>query len=301
MGSKYSQNNREEKQPEQNNNIIQKINIEPYETSISLKTNEYTEKSSITTTTENIDYLMNKVPYKFEWKGEGTQVLLTGDFLNWKGKLIMKKNENTGYFEAVLPLDKKKHNFKFIVDGKWACSDQYPSNPDEHNNLNNFITLNNYSPPKELLLMLKKGEISMENIININERNKIEEENYNKNQIISKKEEQRKKLYNCKYPLINELNTLAPIIMLHYKPIFYLDNPSRQDFIKQKMDTDFLIYKERNFSTENNTYKKIMTCPHEKLMHFCSNLGDISNKFYRVSTTVRTKHKFLTLVYYKPK
>ena len=30
MGSKYSQNNREEKQPEQNNNIIQKINIEPY-------------------------------------------------------------------------------------------------------------------------------------------------------------------------------------------------------------------------------------------------------------------------------
>ena len=301
MGSKYSQNNREEKQPEQNNNIIQKINIEPYETSISLKTNEYTEKSSITTTTENIDYLMNKVPYKFEWKGEGTQVLLTGDFLNWKGKLIMKKNENTGYFEAVLPLDKKKHNFKFIVDGKWACSDQYPSNPDEHKNLNNFITLNNYSPPKELLLMLKKGEISMENIININERNKIEEENYNKNQIISKKEEQRKKLYNCKYPLINELNTLAPIIMLHYKPIFYLDNPSRQDFIKQKMDTDFLIYKERNFSTENNTYKKIMTCPHEKLMHFCSNLGDISNKFYRLSITVRTKHKFLTLVYYKPK
>ena len=73
MGSKYSQNNREEKQPEQNNNIIQKINIEPYETSISLKTNEYTEKSSITTTTENIDYLMNKVPYKFEWKGEGRE------------------------------------------------------------------------------------------------------------------------------------------------------------------------------------------------------------------------------------
>ena len=83
--------------------------------------------------------------------------------------------------------------------------------------------------------------------------------------------------------------------------MFAISESTRQDFIKQKMDTDFLIYKERNFSTENNTYKKIMTCPHEKLMHFCSNLGDISNKFYRLSTTVRTKHKFLTLVYYKPK
>ena len=302
MGSKYSQNNREEKSSEQNYNINQKLNIEPYETSLSIKTNEYTEKSSMTTTTENIDNLMNRVPYKFEWKGEGNQVLLTGDFLDWKGKIIMKKNENTGYFEVVIPLERKKHRFKFIVDGNWACTNQYPTEPDEHNNLNNFISLNDYYPPKEL--PMSKVENIMKNKINLNESIKTEEENNIKNKIIVKKEEQRKKLYNCKYPLINELNTLAPIIMLHYKPIFFLDYPSRQDFIKQKEGTNFLTYKEKNFNTENNTYKKIMTCPHEKLMHFCSNLDDIKNidnDFFRLCTTVRNKHKFLTLIYYKPK
>ena len=302
MGSKYSQNNREEKSSEQNYNINQKLNIEPYETSLSIKTNEYTEKSSMTTTTENIDNLMNRVPYKFEWKGEGNQVLLTGDFLDWKGKIIMKKNENTGYFEVVIPLERKKHRFKFIVDGNWACTNQYPTEPDEHNNLNNFITLNNYLPPEEFQTI--KAEKILKNKINLNESIKTEEDNNSKNQIITKKEEQRKKLYNCKYPLINELNTLAPIIMLHYKPIFFLDYPSRQDFIKQKEGTNFLTYKEKNFNTENNTYKKIMTCPHEKLMHFCANLDDIKNidnDFFRLCTTVRNKHKFLTLIYYKPK
>ena len=302
MGSKYSQNNREEKSSEQNYNINQKLNIEPYETSLSIKTNEYTEKSSMTTTTENIDNLMNRVPYKFEWKGEGNQVLLTGDFLDWKGKIIMKKNENTGYFEVVIPLERKKHRFKFIVDGNWACTNQYPTEPDEHNNLNNFISLNDYYPPKEI--PMSKVENIMKNKINLYESIKTEEENNIKNKIIVKKEEQRKKLYNCKYPLINELNTLAPIIMLHYKPIFFLDYPSRQDFIKQKEGTNFLTYKEKNFNTENNTYKKIMTCPHEKLMHFCANLDDIKNidnDFFRLCTTVRNKHKFLTLIYYKPK
>ena len=302
MGSKYSQNNREEKSSEQNYNINQKLNIEPYETSLSIKTNEYTEKSSMTTTTENIDNLMNRVPYKFEWKGEGNQVLLTGDFLDWKGKIIMKKNENTGYFEVVIPLERKKHRFKFIVDGNWACTNQYPTEPDEHNNLNNFISLNDYYPPKEI--PMSKVENIMKNKINLYESIKTEEENKIRNKIIVKKEEQRKKLYNCKYPLINELNTLAPIIMLHYKPIFFLDYPSRQDFIKQKELTNFLTYKEKNFNTENNTYKKIITCPHEKLMHFCANLDDIKNidnDFFRLCTTVRNKHKFLTLIYYKPK
>ena len=302
MGSKYSQNNKEEKSSEQNYNTNQKLNIEPYETSLSIKTNEYTEKSSMTTTTENIDYLMNRVPYKFEWKGEGNQVLLTGDFVDWKGKIIMKKNENTGYFEIVIPLERKKHRFKFIVDGNWVCTNQYPTEPDEHNNLNNFITLNNYLPPEEF--QTTKAEKILKNKINLNESIKTEEDNNSKNQITTKKEEQRKKLYNCKYPLINELNTLAPIIMLHYKPVFFLDYPSRQDFIKQKEGTNFFGYKEKNFNTENNTYKKIMTCPHEKLMHVCANLNDIENienDFFRLCTTVRNKHKFLTLIYYKPK
>ena len=322
MGSKFSQTNKEEKSPEKNYNDDKKYNLEPYDTSISQKTNEYTDKSAITTTTEFVDNENGSLPFKFEWKGEGKEVLLTGDFNDWKGKIIMKKNDITGFYETVLPLERKKYNFKFVIDGNWVCSSQYPTNYDEHQNLNNFITLYNYSPPKELYIETESDSKNDRNINSNENKNNID--NYNnhvnkKNQVIFKKEDSKKKPYNCKFPLINELNTIAPTIMSHYKPIFNLNYPSKQVALnkyielmtnnKGKIDNNEkkeknLVYKEKNFNNENNTYKKIMTCPHEKLMHFCTNLEDlknINNNFLKVCTTIRTKHKFLTMIYYKPK
>ena len=317
MGSKFSQSYKEEKSPEKKDNNEQRYNLEPYDTSLSQKTNEYTDKSSITTNTEIFDNEIKKVPFKFEWKGEGKEILLTGDFIDWKGKIVMKKNEKTGYYETILPLERKKYNFKFVIDGNWLCSSQYPTNSDGHNNINNFITLYNYNPPEELL---KKPNIDdkTDNTTNFETNYNIQnnKEESQKNQILQKKEESRKKTYNCKYPLINELNTIAPVIMWHYKPLFNLDYPSNQDFLNlntkgksikhknQENKEKNLTYKEKNFNNENNTYKKIMTCPHEKLMHFCTNLEDVKNiniNFFRLCTSVRTKHKFLTLIYYKPK
>ena len=322
MGSKFSQTNKEEKSPEKNYNDDKKYNLEPYDTSISQKTNEYTDKSPITTTTEFIDNENGSLPFKFEWKGEGKEVLLTGDFNDWKGKIIMKKNDITGFYETVLPLERKKYNFKFVIDGNWVCSSQYPTNYDEHQNLNNFITLYNYSPPKELYIETENDSKNYRSINSNENKNNID--NYNnhvnkKNLVIFKKEDSKKKPYNCKFPLINELNTIAPTIMSHYKPIFNLNYPSKQVALnkyielmtnnKGKIDNNEkkeinLVYKEKNFNNENNTYKKIMTCPHEKLMHFCTNLEDlknINNNFLKVCTTIRTKHKFLTMIYYKPK
>ena len=322
MGSKFSQTNKEEKSPEKNYNDDKKYNLEPYDTSISQKTNEYTDKSPITTTTEFVDNENGSLPFKFEWKGEGKEVLLTGDFNDWKGKIIMKKNDITGFYETVLPLERKKYNFKFVIDGNWVCSSQYPTNYDEHQNLNNFITLYNYSPPKELYIETENDSKNYRSINSNENKNNID--NYNnhvnkKNQVIFKKEDSKKKPYNCKFPLINELNTIAPTIMSHYKPIFNLNYPSKQVALnkyielmtnnKGKIDNNEkkeknLVYKEKNFNNENNTYKKIMTCPHEKLMHFCTNLEDlknINNNFLKVCTTIRIKHKFLTMIYYKPK
>ena len=58
---------------------------------------------------------------------------------------------------------------------------------------------------------------------------------------------------------------------------------------------------------ENNTYKKILVFPHEKLMHLCPSLNELNSKiknnkndFIKISTTIRNKHKFLTTVYYRP-
>jgi hypothetical protein len=317
MGSKFSQNIKEEKPQETTYNTDKKYNTEVDDTSISFKTNENTEKSSITTTTEVNNDQSKFVPYKFEWKGNNKEVLVTGDFINWEKKLLMKKNPKTGIFELVLFLEKKKHNFKFIVDGQWVCSSQYPTNNDGSNNINNFITLDNYSPNNELIQNEKENKY--QNINNLNESLNTNKEENNKNQINIKREDTRKKQYNCRIPLNDELNTIAPIIMWHYRPIFNLEYPSNQDLItseknkysknnqEQKDESPtkkYLEYREKNFNTENNTYKKIMTCPHEKLMHFCTNLDDIrniDNNFFRLCTTIRNKHKFLALIYYKPK
>ena len=178
--------------------------------------------------------------------------------------------------------------------------------------------LYNYFPPEELLKKPNnddKTENTTNFETNYNNQNNNKEEN-DKNQVTQKKEDSRKKTYNCKYPLINELNIIAPVIMWHYKPLFNLDYPSNQDFLNlnkrkksikhknQENGEKNLTYKEKNFNNENNTYKKIMTCPHEKLMHFCTNIEDMENiniNFFRLCTSVRTKHKFLTLIYYKPK
>lgn len=320
MGSKQSQNNnKEEKISENAYNINNKYNSEIDDNSLNNQTKENTDNSSITTVTDVLDNHMGHVLYKFEWKGEGDKVQICGDFLeNWKLKVYMNKNEKNGFYEVILPLDKKKHQFKFVIDNNWICSTQYPTEFDTHNNKNNIINLKNYSTPinliKEYNEQKKKELINKKlNKININEERPS-------TQPSSKIEETRKKTYNCKYPSINDLNTFAPIIMWHYKPIFNLDYQSNQvsiisrvnkndeDDIKSNKEKDepFLpfLYTEKNFNTENNTYKKIMTWPHEKLMHFCSNLEDIENDykhFFRIATTNRNKHKFLTIIYYKPK
>ena len=295
MGSKYSQNNKDEIKPKKIFNIVKDYSIETEELSLSNQTKENTDNSSITMNSEIYDNRNKYIYYKFEWIGEGKNVLLSGDFSdNWKTKIYMKKNEETGIFEVILPLERKKFNFKFIIDGDWVCSKQYQTTYDNHNNLNNFIDLTNFN----------KNAIKKEK--NQNNINSITCNNQETNNSFStyKKEEMKKRYYDCKYPLNNELNIVAPIIMTHYIYSFNIDYQSNQDFISVNPSKDFLQYKEKNFKTENNTYKKIMIWPHIKLLHSCSNLEDIKNKeknYFRICVTNRNKHKFLTIVYYKPK
>lgn len=295
MGSKYSQNNKDEIKPKKIFNIVKDYSIETEELSLSNQTKENTDNSSITMNSEIYDNRNKYIYYKFEWIGEGKNVLLSGDFSdNWKTKIYMKKNEETGIFEVILPLERKKFNFKFIIDGDWVCSKQYQTTYDNHNNLNNFIDLTNFN----------KNSIKKEK--NQNNINSITCNNQETNNSFStyKKEEMKKRYYDCKYPLNNELNIVAPIIMTHYIYSFNIDYQSNQDFISVNPSKDFLQYKEKNFNTENNTYKKIMIWPHIKLLHSCSNLEDIKNKeknYFRICVTNRNKHKFLTIIYYKPK
>ena len=265
-----------------------------FSTSQNTQNEENSTKSSIIKEPQE-----KKYPFKFEWKGNGKSVLLAGSFLdNWNNIKVMVKNNNTETFETVVYLPKTKHQFKFIIDNKWICSNQYPTMPDERGIINNFIDLTNYIPPEQLINeeQKKKGELNLLNQIvkenNKNINNKIHD--YNKSDE-----------YTTKMPLNRELNLIPPNIIKHYLPKFNINYQSNQ---KKLGNRKYLKYKEKNLMDENNTYKKILGFPHEKLMHLCPNLNELNfkekkskNNYMKICTTTRNRHKFLTTVYYRPR
>ena len=299
MGSKSSKT-------ELDNNKDKEIKLKPefygsntyknntnYDESFSTSQNTQINQSEEQSTKNNKnEFSSKKYPFKFEYKGNGKSVLLAGSFLdNWANIKVMVKNSKNDIYERVVYLPKGKHQFKFIVDNKWVCSDQYPTMPDERGIINNFIDLTNYVPPENLLkdeLIKKLG------------RNEPEKMNKDNKEITNKNNDYT----STKMPRFNELNMIPPNIIQHYIPRFNLNYQSNQNRIGRKK---YLKYTERNLKTENNTYKKILVFPHEKLMHCCPNMNDLDIKennksnYFRICTTIRNKHKFLTAVYYKPK
>ena len=110
-------------------NTYQKNNN--YDESYSTSQNTQSETNN-TIKSSSKKTIEKKYPFKFEWKGNGKSVLLAGNFLdNWTNTEVLVKNNDTGAFELLLYLPKGKHQFKFIVDNKWICSNQYPTMADE--------------------------------------------------------------------------------------------------------------------------------------------------------------------------
>ena len=92
------------------------------------------------------------------------------------------------------------------------------------------------------------------------------------------------------------MNTDAPYVPFHYLRNYNINYNTRQDQIGIK---NFLAYNEKNLLSENNSYKKVLICPHVNLNHECTNCVQHS-KFIRSSVSQRIRHKFLTVIYYKP-
>ena len=264
-----------------------------YNTNISI-TEELNKSTNMDSTSYN-----NKnelVPFTFQWKdnennnNKELEVLITGTFLNnWETFIRMEKNPETNIYEYQTFLPKEKHSFKYIINNIWLCSDLYPTTKDNLNNINNYIDLTNYNNNNE-------------------NKNTNNENNENQNSIKKVKTKKRKKKenkglnegYGLKFPFIKDLNSKAPDVMLHYKDSFFIDNQSNQNNF---INNNYYVHKEKNFYNENNSYKDILIFPHEKLEHLTPNIDDIfSTKNYnRYSITERKKHKYITLIYYKPK
>jgi 1,4-alpha-glucan branching enzyme len=66
---------------------------------------------------------------KFVWKSgeeEITNVLISGTFNQWSEKLELHKNEE-GNWEIEIEIPPSVIQFKFIIDGEYECSNDYPT------------------------------------------------------------------------------------------------------------------------------------------------------------------------------
>jgi hypothetical protein len=277
-------------------NETKKINNQKLNDSLSLSSVDY--KTNIESVCSNNDYINSNLssniqsdtrentkiseikeetlPYKFIWNMGGNNVKIAGTFLdNWKKELDLKKNIKTGYFEIIINLSKTKHEFKFIVDNKWLCSQQYETIKDK-DNYNNIIDLTNYSS----------------NIY------------CSKNSNESRKKRARKlsSEYGTIYAKNSDFDIEVPILPINFLKSFDLNYRAKQNYLKNKAKT-FLNFNLNKKNLLNSEYKSILTISHEKLSHACFEIEtDYNNeKYIKASSTQRNNHKFLTLVYYTPK
>ncbi|KAJ2551955.1 hypothetical protein EV175_003490 [Coemansia sp. RSA 1933] len=77
------------------------------------------------------------VPTLIRWTEPAQTVYISGSFINWQYKI--KMHENDGMFGVVVDLPVGTHCLKYIVDGKWRCSNRFIIAPDDDGNLVNYF------------------------------------------------------------------------------------------------------------------------------------------------------------------
>lgn len=91
----------------------------------------------------------------FVWKGEGSQVLLTGDFIGWDNKVSLVKGAD-GAFHCKQKLSPGTYKYKYIIDGAWAYSPDCPTVEDGQGGYNNQIIVTD-GPPTSINLPKKES------------------------------------------------------------------------------------------------------------------------------------------------
>lgn len=80
-----------------------------------------------------------KHPVVFRWHGEARTVFLSGSFDNWKSKIPLVRSNDELYTIVEVPLG--VHQYKFLVDGRWACLPDEPQVVGDIGTPNNVISV----------------------------------------------------------------------------------------------------------------------------------------------------------------
>ncbi|KAJ7295294.1 hypothetical protein O6H91_04G031500 [Diphasiastrum complanatum] len=97
------------------------------------------------------------------WKGQASEVMLTGDFLCWEHKLPLEKGTN-GTFITKQRLAPGRYKYKFIVDGQWMHSPDFPTVPDGKGGLNNEIAVKGASAELESLPVATPPKVELSKV-----------------------------------------------------------------------------------------------------------------------------------------
>lgn len=193
-------------------------------------------------TTEQASDLIQdpRIPILFEWNEGGNNVVLTGSFVKWQQFFQMTKTQN-GSFELMLSLDPGVHQFKYVVDNQWRCSNQYFTKDDGSYNINNLIDTSTLpKPPQDIK----------------------EQQSKNAHSLQSAKQSDTNNGYSVHIPKRTEMNNEASLIPIHYFKFFDINLQTNQKAIgKQK----YIQLTEKNVLNDNNSYKKISISPHVNL------------------------------------
>lgn len=243
----------------------------------------------------NNNNTQNKISTKFEWREGGEEVLITGSFCEWNEKFNMNKNNSNGFFELKILLPKGKYEFKFVVDGVWRCSNNYPQINDNRGNVNNYIDIDNINKEKEN----QKIEPNKHKFVNL---------------------EEFKKCYNNNYPDKNLLNDNAPKLPDVYNFLMNINDNSNQKYIGKKnfldikkfdMDEAFKSVAQPYHSYLNHIFSKSATCEiqveeetkYRNIRYSNDALKNIyknKNSKYSINCCSKMGNKCVSIVYYFP-
>ena len=103
----------------------------------------------------------------------------------------MAKDPKDQVFKITIKLKRGKHEYKFIVDDQWRCSNEKPKINDGKGNINNFIDLTNYQTSKRSSNQDKNVVVKKKHIIK--KIKKIHKKNSKKkDKIIDEKKKENK-------------------------------------------------------------------------------------------------------------
>ena len=264
---------------------------------------------------ENLTQEEIKIPTIFEWKEGGKNVLITGSFCNWAHQFAMNKNNNNNNFELLLYLPKGIFQFKFIVDGNWNCSNYYEINNKKI--MNDKINKNKKNNSNVSFNNNKiKTRSSSKNISNV-EYNKKNYGNYfpnsynfkipilpsffnykmnvnfntNQNFLGNSKflnVNDEKNLYSYDYKNI----TIPKHIFINH--LFMNCNNNNINNLNKKEK----LNEENNKNNENFSFLCVPENNNNNIEPECNNKN--KKKYINITTTMRVRSKFTTIVYIKP-